>query len=263
MQARAQVRAGLQLSAPSKHWPNQKQRCRTGEYNGHSGNITSLLVLGDHLLSLGEDARLLVWKIGDYAAPEVWAFAAVTVAQLYESPSWDYVQVTVELDPALKPTCLAHPDTYLNKARITFVLAMQQRELDAGRRAAAAVTVAADCDLRRDRHPYAGHSNCSVLSHPAQVVVGGANGQVQLWNFVSGLLLHTFQVSSSAVRCIQPGPALDVVGVGLADGCVLLAAKCLVCYAAVNYHPGQGKCIASPLPEAPYAVSTGPGAGPR
>lgn len=30
-----------------------------------------LLVLGDRLLSLGRDGRLLVWRIGQYAAPEV------------------------------------------------------------------------------------------------------------------------------------------------------------------------------------------------
>ena len=49
--------------------------------------------------------------------------------------------------------------------------------------------------------------------------MGGASGELQLWNFASGLLLHTFQVSSSPVRCVEPAPALDVVGVGLADGC--------------------------------------------
>lgn len=30
-----------------------------------------LLVLGDRLLSLGRDGRLLVWRIGQYAAPEI------------------------------------------------------------------------------------------------------------------------------------------------------------------------------------------------
>lgn len=44
---------------------------RSGEYRGHSGDITHLLVLGDKLLSLGRDGRLLVWTIGDYDAPEV------------------------------------------------------------------------------------------------------------------------------------------------------------------------------------------------
>lgn len=45
---------------------------RSGEYRGgHVGDILQLLVLGDRLLSLGADRRLLVWRIGQYAAPEV------------------------------------------------------------------------------------------------------------------------------------------------------------------------------------------------
>lgn len=45
---------------------------RSGEYRGgHAGDILQLLVLGDRLLSLGADRRLLVWRIGQYAAPEV------------------------------------------------------------------------------------------------------------------------------------------------------------------------------------------------
>lgn len=63
------------------------------------------------------------------------------------------------------PTCLAHPDTYLNK-----------------------------------------------------VVVGSADGRLQLWNFSTARLLYTFPGWGSAVRCLVPSPALDVVGVGLGDG---------------------------------------------
>jgi hypothetical protein len=44
---------------------------RSGAYRGHTGGILQLLVLGDRLLSLGRDGRLLVWRIGEYAAPEV------------------------------------------------------------------------------------------------------------------------------------------------------------------------------------------------
>ena len=44
---------------------------RCGEYRGHTADILQLLVLGDRLLSLGRDGKLLVWRIGEYAAPEV------------------------------------------------------------------------------------------------------------------------------------------------------------------------------------------------
>ena len=76
------------------------------------------------------------------------------------------MQGTVQLQAGFTPTCMAHPDTYLNK-----------------------------------------------------VVVGGRQGRLQLWNFVSGNLLHEFQSLGTAdVLCIASSPALDVVGVGLSDG---------------------------------------------
>jgi U3 small nucleolar RNA-associated protein 21 len=49
------------------------------------------------------------------------------------------LQVSIRFEAPFAPTCLCHPDTYLNK-----------------------------------------------------VVVGGADGSLQLWNFGSGQLVHTF-----------------------------------------------------------------------
>lgn len=48
-----------------------KRMHRSGEYRGHSADIIQLLVLGDHLLSLGRDGKLLAWQIGEYDAPQV------------------------------------------------------------------------------------------------------------------------------------------------------------------------------------------------
>jgi hypothetical protein len=45
--------------------------CREGTYSGHTGSILQLLCLGDHLLSLGSDGKLLLWKIGEYDNPQV------------------------------------------------------------------------------------------------------------------------------------------------------------------------------------------------
>jgi U3 small nucleolar RNA-associated protein 21 len=80
-----------------KHTPHthytQTQNQRVGEYRGHTGAITALLVIGDRLLSIGADRRLLVWAIGRYDGPEA----------------------ALEFGATFEPTCLAHPDTYLNK----------------------------------------------------------------------------------------------------------------------------------------------------
>jgi U3 small nucleolar RNA-associated protein 21 len=110
---------------------------------GHTADILQLLVLGDRLLSLGRDGKLLVWRIGSYAAPEA----------------------AIQLAADFTPTCMAHPDTYLNK-----------------------------------------------------VVVGSQEGRLQLWNFSSCRMLFEFEGWGSAVCCLAPSPALDVAGVGLADG---------------------------------------------
>jgi U3 small nucleolar RNA-associated protein 21 len=75
------------------------------------------------------------------------------------------LQVVMELGEGFTPTCMAHPDTYLNK-----------------------------------------------------VVVGGADGRMQLWNFSKGRLLFQYKVADCDVKCIVSSPALDVVGIGLADG---------------------------------------------
>ncbi|KAL0035116.1 hypothetical protein WJX79_001452 [Trebouxia sp. C0005] len=66
---------------------------RIGTYSGHTGSIIQLLTLGDILLSLGSDRKLLVWADGIYDAPKV----------------------TIDLPEGFTPTCMAHPDTYLNK----------------------------------------------------------------------------------------------------------------------------------------------------
>ena len=80
-------------------------------------------------------------------------------------------QVSIQLPEGFTPTCMAHPDTYLNK-----------------------------------------------------VVVGSQEGKLQLWNFASGKMLYEFTgLGDAAVHCIAPSPALDVVGLGMSDGCVSLS----------------------------------------
>ena len=48
-----------------------KKMRRVGVYNGHNGPIRQLLCLGDNLFSLGSDGKLIMWKLGEYEAPQV------------------------------------------------------------------------------------------------------------------------------------------------------------------------------------------------
>uniref|UniRef100_A0A383VCR0 Small-subunit processome Utp21 domain-containing protein n=1 Tax=Tetradesmus obliquus TaxID=3088 RepID=A0A383VCR0_TETOB len=124
-----------------------KRMHATGVYAGHRAAVLQMLVLGDNLLSLGKDRQLLVWKIGQYDAPEA----------------------VIDLGADFEPSCMAHPDTYINK-----------------------------------------------------VVIGGTDGSLQMWNFKTQQLVHSFKSWGSPVRCLAASPALDVMAVGLADGRAIL-----------------------------------------
>mmetsp|Transcript_16268 Transcript_16268/g.31518 ORF Transcript_16268/g.31518 Transcript_16268/m.31518 type:complete len:1119 (+) Transcript_16268:178-3534(+) len=73
-----------------------------------------------------------------------------------------------ELEP-MTPTCLLHPDTYLNK-----------------------------------------------------MLVGGSDGSMELWNIRTGRRVYKFKSFGSPITCMAQSPAVDVVGVGLQDGRVIL-----------------------------------------
>lgn len=183
-----------------------KRLHRSGEYRGHDGDVIQLLVLGDILLSLGADRRLLAWRIGDYSGPEV----------------------EVRLPEGFTPTCMAHPDTYLNKVA-------QEGDGRGGERGAGEVTGQWHGRQQQAASRRALHS-CSSCSLPflrlnllpppsplppppqQQVVVGSEEGPLALYNFSSGRQLFSFPGYGSGVRCLAPSPALDVIGLGLADG---------------------------------------------
>lgn len=61
------------------------------------------------------------------------------------------------------------------------------------------------------------------MAHPDtylnKIVVGSQQGSMQLWNFSKGTRLYEFQVADCAIKCLTSSPALDVMGIGLADGC--------------------------------------------
>ncbi|GLI63849.1 hypothetical protein VaNZ11_006952 [Volvox africanus] len=125
-----------------------KRLHRSGVYRGaHAGHVRQLLVLGRLLLSLDgvseKDSRLVVWEIGKYDEP---------------------LRV-IEFRGGFQPSCMCHPDTYVNK-----------------------------------------------------VLVGSEGGEMQLWNWRTGDLLYCFKGWGVPIRTLASSPALDVVGVGLADG---------------------------------------------
>lgn len=72
---------------------------RSGEYSrtrdilpGRS-TLLQMLVLGDFLISLWRDGMLVMWRIGEYDSP---------VRE-------------IQFEQTFVPTCMTHPDTYVNK----------------------------------------------------------------------------------------------------------------------------------------------------
>lgn len=66
----------------------------------------------------------------------------------------------------------------------------------------------------------------SAMMHPStylnKVLFGSSQGILQLWNIKSNKLLCTFPGWASAVTVLQQSPAVDVVGVGLASGQIII-----------------------------------------
>ncbi|KAJ9507489.1 hypothetical protein QJQ45_006484 [Haematococcus lacustris] len=136
---------------------------------GHAAPILQLLVLGNLVLSLDTSGQLLTWALpgggpAGGAAAGTGAKAAGPAAGAAEVAD-PVPQASMQLPAGFRPTCMAHPDTYLNK-----------------------------------------------------LVIGSEGGQLLLINFVTGSVLYTFQGWGCAVRGLSSSPALDVMGVALADG---------------------------------------------
>eukprot|EP00963_Diacronema_lutheri_P001243 scaffold80_cov325-Pavlova_lutheri.AAC.33 len=68
---------------------------RAGTWRKHRGSVIQMLPLGNHILSLGEDNLICLWSIEEMDSNEP---AAV-----------------LEMEPDCQPTCMVHPETYLNK----------------------------------------------------------------------------------------------------------------------------------------------------
>ncbi|ERL92025.1 WD repeat-containing protein 36 isoform X1 [Dendroctonus ponderosae] len=66
----------------------------------------------------------------------------------------------------------------------------------------------------------------SVLMHPStylnKILLGSAKGTMQLWNLNQAKLIYSFEGWDAGISCIEQAPALDVVGVGLVNGRIII-----------------------------------------
>ncbi|MCO5584790.1 hypothetical protein L7F22_038722 [Adiantum nelumboides] len=119
---------------------------QVAQWSAHQNKIVHIIALGDHILSIDSEGWIFVWE--------------TTNLEKEAAPLR-----TICVEEPILPTCLMHPDTYLNK-----------------------------------------------------VIVGTEEGSLFLWNISTGKLLYKFEGWGSPIRCCVSSPALDVVGIGCADG---------------------------------------------
>ena len=71
------------------------------------------------------------------------------------------------------------------------------------------------------RHDVTPTRMACVANYGNKVVLGTLQGKLELWNFNTGSLVHTFDGFGAAVTSLATAPADDTLGVGLADGRVV------------------------------------------
>lgn len=125
-----------------------KRAHQVARWSAHTSKVTLLLEFGQQILSIDAGGRLCVWK----------AFDSDAEKEVKPVREWQFRE-------SFTPTCIMHPDTYLNK-----------------------------------------------------VLIGSEEGPLQLWNVMTCSLVHEFKGWNSPVRCCRASPALDIVGVGCANG---------------------------------------------
>ncbi|CAN6464470.1 unnamed protein product [Victoria cruziana] len=123
-----------------------KRAHQVATWSRHDEKVNLLLLFGDHIYSVDVKGKMFIW-----------AFKGVdeNLAPIG----------SISLDDGYGPSCIMHPDTYVNK-----------------------------------------------------VIVGSQKGMLQLWNISTKKKLHEFKGWGSPVECCVSSPALDVVGVGCANG---------------------------------------------
>ena len=66
----------------------------------------------------------------------------------------------------------------------------------------------------------------SAVTHPAtylnKILLGSKQGKLQLWNLNTCKLIYTFKGWGAGVCVLEQAPALDVIGIGLTDGKIIL-----------------------------------------
>jgi len=154
-------------------------------WSRHKEKVNLLLLFGEHVLSVDIKGNLYIWAFKD-------------VEQNLEPVGH------ILLEENFSPSCIMHPDTYLNKV--------------AAERLNLKVLLKSSCWFLLLN--YTCYQNPCYLLCLNQVIVGSQEGSLQLWNISTRKKLYDFRGWNSSIYCCVSSPALDVVAVGCADGTI-------------------------------------------
>ncbi|KAL4383697.1 hypothetical protein GQ457_15G029390 [Hibiscus cannabinus] len=143
-----------------------KRAHQVANWNRHSAKVNSLLLFGDHILSVDADGNVFIWSfkgIDDDLAP---------IGH-------------IKLDAKFTPTCIMHPDTYLNKV----LIGSQEGPLQLW-----------NISTKKKLYEFKGWNSsvCSCVSSPALdvIAVGCADGTIHVHNIRYDEEVVTFKHSA-------------------------------------------------------------------
>ncbi|KAF5748637.1 Transducin family protein / WD-40 repeat family protein [Tripterygium wilfordii] len=150
------------FAAYSTHIAVFKRAHQVATWSRHNMKVNSLLLFGEHILSVDGDGDMFIW-----------AFKGVDV---------NLVPIGhIKLDDKFSPTCIMHPDTYLNKV----LLGSQEGSLQLW-----------NVSTKKKLYEFKGWNSsiCSCVSSPALdvVAVGCADGKIHVHNIRYDEELITF-----------------------------------------------------------------------
>jgi U3 small nucleolar RNA-associated protein 21 len=71
-----------------------------------------------------------------------------------------------------------------------------------------------------------GTFDVTCMVHPVsylnKILFASQQGTMQLWNMKTSKLVYTYKSFNSAITCLKQAPAIDVCGIGLEDGRIIL-----------------------------------------
>lgn len=155
-------------------------------WSAHKEKVNLLFLFGDLILSTDVKGNLFIWTFKN-------------IEQNLQPVSH------IVLEDKFSPTCIMHPDTYLNKVKLWYVLVIDDYYF---------LSILRNFSLLYF-HILQSKTNGSSIW---QVIIGSQEGSFHLWNINTQKKLFEFKGWNSSVHCCVSSPALDVVAFGCSDG---------------------------------------------